>query len=623
MITQAMILNNKYVTKEVTPTFKSHQQVVIVGGGTAGVMTAIKLAQSGIDVLILERLNKLGGTFTNSVSGYYYGAYGGMYETIDREIIQAETWSFLPKTNNPNGFNYIARMFVYEKNLSQKNVEISYQAIVDSVFLSDDSVVGVSYYVNGEQYTVSCDYIVDATADGFLCELAGCDFTMGREFDQKMQPFSNNQTQFNLTTKLLETSNVDSGYINQYDIENYSKNIITSNYGSHLTKNDYCNDEKIIVFNSPILGIREGKCIVGKERLTFSDLIQGKQTEQPLFYSYSHFDNHGKDIAFESQAQNDWTTAMSLWAISMSIGISREHLLPQKHRNLIVSGRHFSRDHDVYSHTRMIRDLQKLAEAVAVIIEIAIKNNNSCLASPSYKVLIDTLAETHCYDNKNDVGVVDVLTHNNRKVQMQLPQTVAEVKKILASDKPGLAILVAYRKELITELIEWLKEKDDKLVFNASVALALLNHDAGIDQLLQAVNNHNPYRPKTSRKYNFPWGVTAIYLLGRLQTVSAIPIISNIFKHHEVLLNDQVEFDDLIMDMNDYRFQYITHAIKALSHIAQHDNALLAEIKETIFTVLNDPNFKLEILMKNSGNLENNTYNMTERVIEYANHLLS
>ena len=59
---------------------------VVVGGGTAGAISALVLAERGCKTLIVERLNCLGGTSTaGQIDGYYFGNRGGLYEQLDAQ----------------------------------------------------------------------------------------------------------------------------------------------------------------------------------------------------------------------------------------------------------------------------------------------------------------------------------------------------------------------------------------------------------------------------------------------------------------------------------------------------------------------------------------------------------
>ena len=53
--------------------FTTEYDAIIVGGGTAAVITALSLAEQEYKILLIEPLSKLGGTLTHSVFGYYFG----------------------------------------------------------------------------------------------------------------------------------------------------------------------------------------------------------------------------------------------------------------------------------------------------------------------------------------------------------------------------------------------------------------------------------------------------------------------------------------------------------------------------------------------------------------------
>ncbi len=596
--------------------FTTEYDAIIVGGGTAAVITALSLAEQEYKILLIEPLSKLGGTLTHSVFGYYFGAAGGYYEEIDKKVKLLEQQPYLIAATESYLFNPLARAYVYEQELRKAAVDIVFHARIEGVFLQQESVVGIRYWHEGKLVTAGCRFLVDGTAEAYAAELAGAKVEHGRMFDQATQPFSQTATYFDYDKLTITVNNIDSGYIKQHDKTDYAEKIITANQGKQLLKENY-NDGSAMLFLSPLLGLREGSCIVGIEQLKFEDMIYGKETEKPLFYTYSHVDNHGKDIAFESQAQNDWMTAMNLWSISFSAGISLGMLLPQGVSNCIVAGRHFSRDHDMRAHSRMNRDMQKLGEAAAAVILEA--DRQQCnLAAVDYQAVQTRLQQTNCLNEANHVGTTDIFSNTIRELKTPYPRTVDEIKNLLCTEKPGLGILAAIRLQLDKELRQWFLEEDEELQFNSAAALALLDCEDGAEILLKTAVSHSGKRFKTSRKYNMPRGVTAIYLLGRLGYLPALPGLLALLRNHEVLKQDTVVFDDLIANMEDYRFQYISHLLRALAHIVQKHPAVKAEVANVIWQVLESSSFTLKISLKVSGTAEKNQFDMTARVKEYA-----
>ena len=77
---------------------------VVVGGGTAGAIAALALSMEECRVLVVERLNCLGGMGTaGRIENYYFGCRGGLYEQIDAEAKGSEPLGYT--VSYPSGYN--------------------------------------------------------------------------------------------------------------------------------------------------------------------------------------------------------------------------------------------------------------------------------------------------------------------------------------------------------------------------------------------------------------------------------------------------------------------------------------------------------------------------------------
>ena len=80
---------------------------------------------------------------------------------------------------------------------------------------------------------------------------------------------------------------------------------------------------------SILLGLREGRRIVGEETVELQDYLEDRMTDHPAFYAYSNLDNHGRDLAFESEGLQDWLVASSLWGINISVPVPLGCCIPK------------------------------------------------------------------------------------------------------------------------------------------------------------------------------------------------------------------------------------------------------------------------------------------------------
>ena len=77
--------NNEIKSKDVADTaFDKECDILCVGAGCAGIYAAVAAAREGMDTILLECSENIGGMHVcGGVKGYYYGAVGGTYMKDD------------------------------------------------------------------------------------------------------------------------------------------------------------------------------------------------------------------------------------------------------------------------------------------------------------------------------------------------------------------------------------------------------------------------------------------------------------------------------------------------------------------------------------------------------------
>lgn len=597
--------------QEAEPVFEQSFDVVVAGGGTAGTVAAICLAQKGVKTLVIERLNALGGTFSHSVFGYYFGSAGGYYEQLDRltgDFLEAPWMPKAPGISNPE-----ARKHVSERLFLEADGEIAFAAMVSGVYAEGRTIVGLQYLSGESLRDVACKIAIDATAEAYLAELARCRLIAGRDAGGVYQPYSNVATSYREAADCVVSNNMDAGYADPFDVRDYSHSIVLSAAKGACLWDSYP-QSRVLLTLTPLLGLREGKRIVGEEVLRLDEWMDGKTWDKPVFYAFSNIDNHGKDIAFESGVYNDWTVALSLWGLRFSVGVPMGALISRDYDNLLAAGRLLSQDHDFSTHVRMMRDMQKCGEAAAAIACQALAQSCAC-KDADYAAIGARLRETGCLDNSNDVGLVDYPPSNADFQPLAFPKTAREARALMSGPRPGLGMLFMYRQKQAEALIGWLGSGNERLRVSSAFTLALLDDASGADILMELARARSMQRPLSSRKYNALYGVSAIYLLGRLGHLPAEALLFDIIEQWDGLVPDRFLDDEFMEIPEDFIFQFVSHAVRALLGIARRHPLRRDAIRARLESCVLREGFRVKVSLKAGGGA---VFDMTDRLRRFA-----
>ncbi|MCL2569463.1 MAG: FAD-dependent oxidoreductase [Oscillospiraceae bacterium] len=160
--------------------------VLVVGGGLAGVCAAVSAAETGANVILLERNGRGGGNFTNSFVGTFCGyhivedeAYklicGGLGERVFNHLVQENalgryiTYAKVPVI--PFDIPVLTRFL--DQMLMDAGVKVLFRQLVSDVVVEDNRVASVVVTDKSGQYSIACKAVIDCTGDGDVAFMAG------------------------------------------------------------------------------------------------------------------------------------------------------------------------------------------------------------------------------------------------------------------------------------------------------------------------------------------------------------------------------------------------------------------------------------------------------------------
>lgn len=165
--------------------------VIVAGGGPAGIGAAVAAARNGARVLLLEKSNCLGGMGTNGLVSMIRcaGDAGGIVrEYWDRlAALDSAVITDRHAVINP----CVARVVALEMAI-EAGAEVLFHTQAVGVEMAASQVVGVSIANKGGVQNVQASTTVDATGDGDLAAQAGAPFDKGRDPDGFLQAVSLN-----------------------------------------------------------------------------------------------------------------------------------------------------------------------------------------------------------------------------------------------------------------------------------------------------------------------------------------------------------------------------------------------------------------------------------------------
>lgn len=160
--------------------------LVVVGGGLAGVCCAVTAARQGVRVVLVQDRPLLGGNASSEVRLWVLGATSHMGNNnrwareggVIDEILVENMW------RNPEGNAVVFDSVLLEWVRKEDNLTLLLNTAVHDLDMLDESrISSVTGYCSQNQisYTISAPLFVDASGDGILGFLAGAEFRIGAE----------------------------------------------------------------------------------------------------------------------------------------------------------------------------------------------------------------------------------------------------------------------------------------------------------------------------------------------------------------------------------------------------------------------------------------------------------
>jgi len=393
--------------------------VLIVGGGTAGVIAALQAARAGCSTVLVENSGQLGGTITTGGV-----AFPGLFHAWGRQIIGGIGWELVSETVKlgdgvfpdftvPTGkkhSNHQVRINPYlysllaEEKCIQAGVQIRYYETPVNAQYTDDNWL-VEVIGKGTHLRIKSNQLIDCTGNACLTALSG--FNVVRE--KEIQPGSlmfeiGGYDLSKLNTKLIRekySEAISKKELSRVDFRNNIIGLLQTRGDNiqHVLDADSTTSETHTITNIKGRGslletfrflrtlpgcentviesmqtevaARETYRIDGEYRITHEDYIQGKFFNDSLSYSFYPIDIHDERGVVPRHLNNGVVPTVPLRA-----------LIPKGSNNFLVAGRCVSSDREANSALRVQASCMGMGQAAAAAAVIAHRRKTTPLNAP-------------------------------------------------------------------------------------------------------------------------------------------------------------------------------------------------------------------------------------------------
>ncbi len=394
--------------------------LVVAGGGLSGVAAAVAASREGLRVLLVEKSGCLGGAISNNLvypfMPYWTKQKAG--DIVSKKYLSAGLFKEMKERHDryvddckDHEFNSEYFKIVLDDMTAEAGVDVLFHSVIFGVTTDKRKISSVDITSKAQKITVEADFFIDATGDGELFCLAGCDFQLGRESDSLCQPmttcfrmsgvdldlfteerprlqelYKEKQARGEITNpreNILVFFGVGEDVLhfnttrvvmldptNPFDV---SKAEVTARKQIHelicfLKENSGAFNESALISVAVNIGVRESRKLKGVHILTGDELISCTRFEDSIALGNYDIDIHsptGTGTSHRYFSDGEYYT------------IPYRSLLPKEYDNLLVAGRCISATHEAQASVRIMPICCCMGEAAGTAVSVAYNANKN------------------------------------------------------------------------------------------------------------------------------------------------------------------------------------------------------------------------------------------------------
>lgn len=393
--------------------------ILVVGGGTAGVIAAIQAGRAGRKVILVENGSQLGGTTTTGgvdFPGIFFAWGKQVIGGIGWELVQetvALNDDVLPDFSIPHGeqhwhhqvkVNAALYVLLAESKCLEAGVQIRYyETPTEATFKKNKWTVRT--IGKGTNNEIECSQIIDCTGNGYVASVAGYDLLREKEIQPgtlmfQLEGYEFNSLDLNLIKERYNKA-VEEGKLEKAEFRGDIVGLLrtkgdniqhvlgadSTTSETHTSANIHgrtsllkhlrflrtlpgCEKTRIASMRTET-GVRETYRIDGHYIITQDDYVTAKKFDDSIAYSYYPIDLHDTHGVIPRQLKEGTVPVIPL-----------RSLVPKRSRNFMVAGRSISSDRLANSALRVQASCMAMGQAAGATAVLASKLGTTPLEVP-------------------------------------------------------------------------------------------------------------------------------------------------------------------------------------------------------------------------------------------------
>ncbi len=384
---------------------KNQCDVLIIGGGAAGIIAAVQSARMGAKTMLVEMSSQIGGTTTNCGVCCISGFFGE-----DKRVIGGIGWELFSRTRELGDPAFLDTKFMVDQKVYSMlaeemcldaGVNICYHEILSELKQVNDKWIAETTG-NLLSRTITATEVIDCSGEAIAVRLAGgecerADICQPGTLEFNFSGFNVEDIDADLIEEKFSQA-VEDGTLKREDYCYFDKPFIdylrnggggnfqhlVGVYGDNSFTQTQANIEgrqrllKMLRFLRGVpglercflrkmdiqTGIREGWRIVGETTVTADDYLSGRFFPDAVAWTYFFIDIHCHDGVKKTHLAPGVFPVIPFGA-----------LIPKGMDHILAAGRIISSDHEAHSALRVQASCMAMGQAVGAAAALAVKHN--------------------------------------------------------------------------------------------------------------------------------------------------------------------------------------------------------------------------------------------------------